>query len=50
MKIKFTRELCVMTIKNDAKFQKELTGQFKIDMMNLIKFYPNTQKSHKFAL
>ena len=23
-----------MTIKNDAKFQKELSGQFKIDMMN----------------
>ena len=30
--LKFTGELCVMTIKSDAKFEVELTFQFKIDM------------------
>ena len=31
MSLKFTDELCVITIKNDAKFGEELT-RFKIDM------------------
>ena len=39
-----------MTIKNDAKFEDELTLQFKIDMRNLINFDLSTQKSQKFAL
>ena len=30
MSLKFTEELCVMTMKNDAKFEKELTCHFKI--------------------
>ena len=42
-------ELCVMTMKNDAKFEEELTYQFKIDMRNLTNFDPSTQKSQKFA-
>ena len=51
MSLKLTGELCVMTMKNDAKFEKELTSQFKIDMKNLIRhFDPSTQKSQKFAL
>ena len=29
--LKFTEELCVMEMKNDAKFKEELTCQFKID-------------------
>ena len=33
--LKFTVELCVMAMKNGAKFKKELTCQFKIDMKNL---------------
>ena len=33
--LKFTGELCVMAKKNDAKFEEELTGQFKISMSNL---------------
>ena len=45
MSLKFTGELCVMTMKNDAKFGQELTGQFKIDMRNLIIFDSSTQKS-----
>ena len=36
MSLKFTGEFCVMTMKNDAKFEEELTCQFKIDMRNLI--------------
>ena len=39
-----------MTMKNDAKFDRELTFQFKIDMRNLTKFDPSTQKSQKMAL
>ena len=50
MSLKFTGELCVMTMNNDAKFEKELTCQFKIDLRNLTNFDPSTQKSHKFAL
>ena len=50
MSLKFTEELCVMTTKNDAKFEEELTCHFKIDMRNLMNFDPSTQKSKKFAL
>ena len=38
-----------MTLKNDAKFEEELTCRFKIDMRNLMKFDPSTRKSKKFA-
>ena len=34
MSLKFTGELCVMTVKNDAKFKEELTYQFKNNMRN----------------
>ena len=50
MSLKFTVELCVITMKNDANFEEELTFQFKIDMKNLTNFDPSTQKSQKFAL
>ena len=39
-----------MTIKNDAKFEEELTSQFKIDIRNLTKFALSTRKPQKFAL
>ena len=39
-----------MTMKNDAKFDEELTCQFKIDMRNFTNFDPSTRKSQKFAL
>ena len=48
--LKFTEELCFVTMKNDAKFEEELTCHLKIDMRNLINFDSNTQKSRKFAL
>ena len=50
MSLKFTEELCVMTMKNDAKFEEELTCRFKIEMRNLTNFAASTQKSQKFAL
>ena len=31
MSLKFTRELCVMAMKNDAKLDKELACQFNIE-------------------
>ena len=50
MSLKFTEELCVMTMKNDAKFEEELTCYFKIDMRNLTNFDLSTWKSKKLAL
>ena len=42
MSSKFTGELSVMAMKNDAKFEEELTCQFKIDMRSLTNFGPST--------
>ena len=36
MSLKLTGELCVMTMKNDAKFEEDWTCQFKIVMRNLM--------------
>ena len=47
MSLKFTEVLCVMTMKNDDKFEEELTCRFKIDMKNLTNFDPSTKKSQK---
>ena len=56
MNLKFTGQ-CAVTIKNvgvvamknNTKFEKELTCQFKTDMRNVKKIDPNTQKSYKFS-
>ena len=50
MSLKFTEELCVMTMKNDARFEEDLTCRFKINMRNLANFDQSTLKSPKFAL
>ena len=50
MSLKFTWEICVMAMKNDAKFEEEFTCQFKIDMRLLTNFDPSSQKSQKLAL
>ena len=42
MSLKYIGELCVMTMKNDAKIEEELTCQFKIDMRNLTNFDQST--------
>ena len=39
-----------MTMKNDSKFEEDLTCQFKIGMRNLMNFDLSTGKSQKFAL
>ena len=48
--LKIYRGVCVMTMKNDAKFEEESTCQFKIDMRNLTNFDPSTQKSQNVEL
>ena len=45
MTLKFTEELCVITLKNDAKFEEQLTCRFKIDMRNWMNFDPSDLKS-----
>ena len=50
MTLKFIEELCVMTMKNNAKFEEKLTCHFKTDMRNLMNFHLSTQKSKKIAL
>ena len=49
MSLKFTEELCVMTIKNDTKTEEEMTCRFKIDMRNFTNFDLSTRKSKTFA-
>ena len=50
MSLKLTEELCVITIKNDAKFGEELTCRFKTDMTNLTNIDLSTRMSQKVAL
>ena len=50
MSLKSTGELCVITMKNDAKVEEEWTCQFKIGMRNLTNLDLNTRKSQKVAL
>ena len=50
MSLKFTEELCVITMKNHAKYDDKLICRFKIDNRNLRNFDSSTQKSEKFAL
>ena len=42
MSLKFTEGLCIMRMKNDVKFEEELTCRFKIDMGNLINIDSST--------
>ena len=48
MSLKFTGEFCIMTMKNDTKYEEELTCQRKIDR-NLTNFDHRTRKSQKFC-
>ena len=50
MTLKITEELCVMTMKNNVKFEEELTCHFKTDVRNLVNFDSSTRKSKKIAL
>ena len=42
MSLKSAGELCVVTMKNGAKFEKKFTSHFKIDMRNLTNCVPST--------
>ena len=48
--VKIYGELCVMTMKNNAKFEEELTCGFRIYMGNLMDFDRSTWKSQKCSL
>ena len=50
MSFKFTEELHIMTIKNDTKFEEELTCRIKIGIRNLTNFNLITEKSQKSEL
>ena len=50
MSLKFTGELCVMTMKNNTKFEEELTFHFKTDIRNLTNFDLSTQKCKNIVL
>ena len=50
MTLKFAEELCVMTMKNNAKFEVELTCHFKTGMWNLTNFDSSSRKSKKISL
>ena len=50
MSLKFTEELCDITMKKDGNSEEELTCHFKIGMRNLTNFDPSTWKSKEFAL
>ena len=50
MTLKFSEDLCVMTIKNNEKFEEELTCNLKTDMKNFTNFDSSTRKSKKIAL
>ena len=49
MGLKFTEELCVVSMNNDAKLEEELTCHFKIYMRNLTNFEPSTPKTSKIC-
>ena len=49
MSLKSTHELSFMTMKNDAKFEEELTSHFKVDMRNLTNIDRSTWKSQTFS-
>ena len=50
MTLKFTEELCVMAMKNNAKLKEELICHLKTDMRNLTTFDSSTPKPKKIAL
>ena len=50
MSLEFEGDLCVMKMRNDAKFEEELTCQFKFDRRSLTNFDPSTGKCWKCSV
>ena len=50
MTLKCTKKLCVITMKNNAKFEEELNCHFKTDIINVMNFDLSTWKSKKTDL
>ena len=50
MTLKFPEGLCVMTMKNNAKFEEESTCHFKTGMRYLTNFDSSTRKPKKIPL
>ena len=46
---KNTEEFCFLALKSDIKLKEKLTLGSKNDMMNMVNFHPNTQKSRNFT-
>ena len=46
----YTEELRIIKMKNDARFDDEMTCHFKIDMRNWTNFDQSTQRPQIFAL
>ena len=42
MSLKFQGEFYVMIMKDEVKFEEELTCQFKLDISNMTNFDPST--------
>ena len=49
MSLKFREDLWLMTMKNDEKFDKELSCRFKFEMRNLINFWSKYSKVSKMC-
>ena len=49
MSLKFTEELCFLTMNNDTKIEERMTCRFKIHMRNLTNFDSSTWKSKKLC-
>ena len=47
---KFTEDVCVRTMTNNAKFEKELTCRFNIDIRNVTNVDPSIKESKNIAL
>ena len=50
MSQKITEDLCVITLKNDAKFEEELTCALKNDIRNLANLDPSLESPKMFTL
>ena len=50
MTLEFAEELCIMAMKDNAKFKEELICHFKTDLRNLPNFDSSTRKSKNIAL